>query len=280
MASILATGLLRQKSNGARNRTLKYIITILNEKHLPLVMALQAVIVQNLGRPDLLQSFSYDFMKQHMGRQGAVLGVFVENRLAAFRNLYYPHPWEKEWNLGLDLGLPEDELTKVANLQMVCVHPRFRGNGLAMKMNRISLELLLERGAHHHVCATVSPYNIWNIPILLKCGFRIVKLKRKYGGKLRYIVHQDLRGPVLFNDRSAIPVRLGDHDTQKKWLASGYCGVALCRRDVGRGEDSAGLLDLVFKAPFGENIMSSRWLGSHGAAVSASTRPPVPRPGC
>ena len=173
MGSILASGLLKPKRNGARNRTLKYIITLLGEKHLAQVMALQAVIVQNLGRPDMLQSFSRDFMKQHMGRQGAALGVFVENRLAAFRNLYYPDPWEKEWNLGLDLGLAGEELAKVANLQMVCVHPRFRGNGLAFEMNRISLRLLRESGTRHHVCATVSPYNIWNIPILLKSGFRI-----------------------------------------------------------------------------------------------------------
>jgi len=161
MNTILATGLLRRESQNTRARTSAYRIAYLEEKHLPLVMQLQEKAVRNLSRPDLLQSFSYDFMKRHMGPQGVVLGVFVENRLVAFRNLYYPHPRDKEWNLGLDLDLPEEELGSVANLQMVCVHPHFRGNRLALIMNRVSLGLLRERGTHHHICATVSPYNIW-----------------------------------------------------------------------------------------------------------------------
>ena len=231
---------------------MEYAITYLDEKHLPLVMDLQEVIVQNLARPDLLQSFSYDFMKRHMGPQGVVLGVFVKNHLVAFRNLYFPDPWDAEWNLGLDLGLPEEELVNVANLQMVCVHPEFRGNSLAMKMNRVSLGLLREMGTHHHICATVSPYNIWNIPVLLKSGFRIAKLKNKYGGKVRYIVHQNFRNPLHFNDSSAVRVRLDDLDAQQKWFGSGFYGVALRKREDLKCEDPAGGFDLVFKSPESE----------------------------
>ncbi len=279
MNSILATGLLRKKSSGARSRVLEYCITYLDERHLPLVMALQEVIVQKLGRPDLLQPFSCDFMKQHMGRQGVVLGVFVENRLAAFRNLYYPDPWDKQWNLGLDLGLAEDELVKVANLQMVCVHPHFRGNALALKMNQISLGLLREAGTHHHVCATVSPYNIWNVPILLGSGFRIAKLKSKYGGKVRYIVHQDLRKPMVFNDGSAVKVCLNDLDTQKRWLDAGFYGVALCKRKSSIRENRVAGFDLVFKSRAEQNAvpfdltLPTWWTGLHETAVAASARP-------
>jgi hypothetical protein len=249
MNNVLAAGFLKQKSQNPRNRALEYFINYLDEKHLPLVMQLQEVIVQNLARPDLLQSFSYDFMKRHMGPQGVVLGVFVEKQLAAFRNLYFPDPKDAEWNLGLDLGLPEEELVHVANLQMVCVHPRFRGNALALKMNRVSLGLLRERGTHRHICATVSPYNIWNIPVLLDSGFKIAKLKNKYGGKVRYIVHQDLRTPFHFNDDSAAQVRLDDLEAQKKWFDAGYYGVALNKRENPDRQNPAGGFDLVFKSP-------------------------------
>lgn len=125
----------------------------------------------------MLQSFSEDFMKQHLEPLGFAIGVFLENRLAAFLNVYYPASMDKEWNLGIDAGLTGADLRHVANLQMVCVHPRFRGNALATKMNRIALKLLRQRGTHHHICATVSPDNIWNIPALLKSDFHIVKLK-------------------------------------------------------------------------------------------------------
>lgn len=249
MNSILETGLLRQRGQDSRSHALEYSITYLDEKHLPLMMQLQENIVQNLARRDLLQSFSYDFMKHHMGPQGVVLGVFVKKQLVAFRNLYFPDPWDAEWNLGMDLGLPKKELVNVANLQMVCVHPSFRGNSLALKMNRVSLGLLRERGTHHHICATVSPYNIWNIPVLLDCGFRVARLKNKYGGKVRYIVHQDLRKPFHFNDDSAVKVRLNNLDAQKKWFDAGFYGVALNKREDPDLKEPAGGFDLVFKSP-------------------------------
>ena len=247
MSTILAAGWLRKRSQGARTQALKYTVGFLNEKHLPLVMTLQEIIIQRLQRPDLLQPFPCDFMKQHMGHQGVVLGVFVEHRLAAFRNIYFPASGDKEWNLGRDLGLSEEDLTKVANLQMVCVHPDYRGNGLALKMNQVSLGLLRERGFHRHICATVSPYNVWNLPVLLASGFRVVALKSKYGGKLRYIVYQDLQRPFLFDDNSAFEVQLDDFNTQKKWLDAGFYGVALDKRENKPGEAFLSGFDLVLK---------------------------------
>lgn len=249
MGTILETGFLSQKDHDNQIRKKVYNIIFLDENHLPTVMALQEVVVRNLASPDWLQSFSYDFMKQHMGYKGIVLGVFVENRLAGFRNLYYPDPWDKEWNLGIDLGLAETELSHVANLQLVCVHPRFRGNALAMKMNRIALGLLCKKGIHHHVCATVSPYNIWNITILLANGFYIARLKKKYGGKIRYVVYQNLRKPALFDDSSFIEVPLEDLDAQQKLLNSGYYGTALNKKKRIKHEDPCKSFDLVFKAP-------------------------------
>ena len=249
MQNILATGWLKKKDRTVHSKGLKYMITPLCEEHLPVIMALQECIIQNLGRSDLLQPFSCDFMRQHMGRQGMVLGVFAENRLVAFRNIYFPDPRDEEWNLGRDLALPEEALAKVANLQMVCVHPHFRGNGLALKMNQISLGLLRERGTHPHVCATVSPYNIWNLPILLNTGFRVAKLKNKYGGKLRYILHQDLHQPYLYHDDGVVHARLEDFDTQKKLFSAGFSGVALLRRESSDRDNPSAGLDIVFKLP-------------------------------
>ena len=265
---------------------MEYKITYLDEKHLPLVMQLQEVIVQNLTRPDLLQAFSSDFMKRHMGTQGIVLGVFVEDHLAAFRNIYFPDPWDAEWNLGRDLGLPDEELASVANLQMVCVHPRFRGNSLALKMNRVSLGLLRERGAQHHICATVSPFNIWNIPVLLASGFRIAKLKNKYGGKVRYIVHQNLRAPFYFKDHGGVKVPLEDLDAQKKWLESGFYGVGLNKRINTDQIASAADFDLVLKSPVGRqaapfDLPTPAWwhwpqeIEDNAAAAANTHCPPV-----
>ena len=249
MQNILATGWLKPKKRSVHSKVLPYAVVPLGEAHLPVVMALQECIIQNLGQPDLLQPFSCDFMRQHMGRRGMVLGVFAEGRLVAFRNIYFPDPLDEEWNLGLDLALPKEALEKVANLQMVCVHPRFRGNGLALKMNQISLGLLRQSSTHPHVCATVSPYNVWNLPILLGTGFRVAKLKNKYGGKLRYILYQDLNKPYSFHDEGVVQVHLEDFDTQQKLFSAGFSGVALLKREnPGRHNPAAGL-DMLFKLP-------------------------------
>jgi hypothetical protein len=246
MQRVLETGWLRPKHEETRGRRVRYRMACLDENYLPQVMELQSLICQVLQRPDLLHPFSKDFMMQHMGRQGTVLGVFVKDRLVAFRNLYYPSPEDRQWNLGLDIGLSKAKLAQVVNLQMVCVHPDFRGNRLALKMNRTALRLLRAHKTHPHVCATVSPFNIWNIPVLLSCGFSIVKLKRKYGGKIRYIVYQNLIKPLNFVLGGVERVALDDLETQRRLLDSGYFGVNVRPGSLAGGGSGTGL-ELVFK---------------------------------
>jgi hypothetical protein len=282
MQPSITTGWLRQKSDETQDRLVRYKVARLDESRLPQAMDLQKIICGNLQRPDLLQSFTKDFMKQHLGDSGVVLGVFVKERLIAFRNLYYPDPNDSEWNLGIDLNLAEDQLTKVVNFQMVCVHPDFRGNRLALMLNRMALQILRERGTHPHVCATVSPYNIWNIPVLLTTGFHIARLKIKYGDKVRYIVHQDLYNRRRFDDDSAVDVCLDDLNTQMRLLDAGFYGVQLKQRESTDRKDLTAGFNLVFKRPieiekkpYTSKMFSLRdisWLGPIAAAPKAVSR--------
>lgn len=272
MQPIITTGWLRQKRNRTQNRMVRYKVARLDESQLPQVMALQKIICRNLQRHDLLQTFTKDFMKQHFGRRGVALGVFVEKRLIAFRNLYYPEPTDIEWNLGIDLDLAGDRLTQVVNLQMVCVHPDLRGNQLALMLNRIALKILHNRGTHPHICATVSPYNIWNIPILLATGFHIARLKMKYDGKVRYIVHQHLFNRLRFDDNSAVNVYLDDLDTQKRLLDDGFYGVQLKqKKPISRKNFTAGF-NLVFKRPMEneKDLLNIRWRRSSAKHMSTT----------
>ncbi len=279
MQPTLKAGWIRQKSNETQDRMVPYRISRLDESQLPQVMALQKIICRHLQRPDLLHAFPQDFMKQHMGHRGVVLGVFVQERLVAFRNLYYPKPNDSEWNLGIDLNLAGDQLSQVVNLQMVCVHPDFRGNHLALILNRIALQILRNRRAHPHVCATVSPSNIWNIPVLLASGFHIARLKMKYDGKIRYIVHQHLYNRRRFDDSSAVKVCLDDLDTQKRLLDAGFYGVQLTQRKLFRRKNFTAGFHLVFKQPVANekksytsqmfSLLDISWQGSIAAAVQS-----------
>jgi ribosomal protein S18 acetylase RimI-like enzyme len=258
MQPVLDTGTIEKKLGSGTKQKHPYEMMLLEEQHLPQIMGLQKLIIENLNRPELMASIAYDFMKEHVERQGFILGVFVQERLVAFLNIYYPNRRDKEFNLGRDIGFAEDQSTRFANFQMVCVHPGFRGNELADKMNRMALNLLQQKGTCEHVCATVSPYNVCSVRILLNCGFRISRIKMKYGGKLRYIVHQNLYTPMEFTDDEAVYARLDDLDTQKEIFNSGRYGVALAHLQELDSDLKKDLLSrsfVIFKRPSDEQLV-------------------------
>lgn len=250
----IESGILKVKEGVGRGKERAYSITALEKSDLPQVMALQDIIVQHLHCSSLLEPFSSEFMCEHLGKRGFVLGVFSGGDLVGFRNVYFPAAHDSEWNLGRDIGLSGAQLEKVANLQMICVHPDYRGNGLALKMNRLALQILRERGSHDHICATVSPQNIWNLPVLLASGFHIRRLKLKYGGKLRFIAYKRLKTPVHFYDTPVAKVPLNALDTHKQLLDAGYYAVDLVPISPLEVEDAtkACRYELVFRRPVSE----------------------------
>lgn len=189
------------------------------------VMALQRRILASLARPDLLQPFAETFMRRHFREQGRVVGALCAGRLVGFRCLYFPDPEDREWNLGFDLGIEPEERRRLANLQMLCVDPRFRGLGLGLAMNRHALRLLRRRPELRHLCATVSPHNAWNLRILFATGLRVRRLKEKYGGKLRYVMHRSLRPAPPPCDGERRTVARTDFATQSRLLARGWIGL-------------------------------------------------------
>jgi hypothetical protein len=224
-----------------------YEIRILDASYLSEIIKLQQVIIEGLPRGDMLQSFSDSFMKEHIGGKGFILGVVSGGSIIAFRNVYFPDMDDPEWNLGIDLGLPENSLCKTANFQMVCVHPDFLGNSLALVMNRHAISILRRMEPYEHLCATVSPYNFWNIKILLDSGFVIKKLKTKYGGKLRYIVHQNLKNPGMFPSDPELMVSLTDFMKQEKLFDAGWSGIMLTGSQV-RGSGFAEIPKTAFES--------------------------------
>jgi RimJ/RimL family protein N-acetyltransferase len=239
MSSILEKGTIKRrrtekvetKKTGETERgespSVPYTMRYLDESYLEQVCDLQETICQYLPSPDLLQPFAPDFMCQHVRDKGRIIGVFTEQGLIAFRAFYFPDIDDHEWNLGYDIGLQGSELAKVANLQMVCVNPLYRGNQLGLKMNRHAIRFLKEETDYIHLCATVHPRNHWNVKILMKSGFVIRNLKEKYGGKLRYIVYQNLREPIKIMSKDKVFVKHMDIDEQKKVLKRGFLGIDL-----------------------------------------------------
>lgn len=231
MSRTIEQGVIDERRINTPRQPRQFRMQLLDDRYLDEVMALQAVIVDRLSRKEMLEAFSKTFMHSHFDKKGFVIGILVNHRLIAFRNVYFPDKDDLEWNLGLDLGFSESACKKLANFQMVCVHPDFRGNHLARKMNRQAIDIIRKNKKIVHLLATVSPYNYWNINILFKSGFVICTLKEKYRGKLRYIVYQNLTTPLemppgtLKGKTHAVP--LTDFKKQEELLGTGFYGFEL-----------------------------------------------------
>ncbi len=239
MSRTIGQGIIYERRVNKPKEPRQFKMQLLDDHCLDEVMALQAVIVNRLSMKEMLEPFSKKFMQSHFDIKGFVIGILVNNRLIAFRTVYFPDKDDLEWNLGLDLGFSESECKKLANLQMVCVHPDFRGNHLARKMNRHAIEIIRTEKKIVHLLATVSPHNYWNVDILLKSGFVICALKEKYRGKLRYIVYQNLTRPLkippgTLKDKPRA-VELADFKKQNELLGTGFYGFELRKIPGDRG---------------------------------------------
>jgi hypothetical protein len=222
--SILETGVVHRRDTG---EPCGYTMRRLDLSYLPQMMQLQETIKSHLSDPHLMHSFSEDFMRLHLGEKGFSLGVIIHDELIAFRNTYFPDRDEPEWNLGPDLGLPARFFNSLVNLQFSCVHPVFRGNNLGYTMMHCALKSIKAMEKFSFCCATVSPYNIWSLDILLRNKFAVRCLKNKYEEKLRYIVCQNLSNPDELKMLDPVTVNLTDFKRQRELFAQGFAGVAI-----------------------------------------------------
>ena len=82
MAGILESGSMR-KISGGKKEQVPFEMRVLDGNWLDATMRIQDVIVERLSRPDLLESFSREFMRLHFGEKGRVLGIVADGELVA-----------------------------------------------------------------------------------------------------------------------------------------------------------------------------------------------------
>lgn len=194
---------------------------VLDDSYLSSIMTLQEMIVEDLKDSNIFQSDSAEFIQRCLKTHGKIIGIIVKDRLIAFRVIYFPGHFDD--NLGIELAFPEKILSQVAHLETVVVHPDYRGNSLALKMNYQALNVM-KTLKYHHACVTVSPKNFYNLRIVFQLGFIIKKLKIKYGDKLRYILHKNLEEELSFNPKDSIVIPSTDIEAQQNALQQGLVG--------------------------------------------------------
>ncbi len=202
-----------------------YEVHLLNESHIQKLMTLQLEVVEALEDKAILQPLDEGELNFILRGNGVMIGVFVEEKLIAFRALLQPELDDE--HLGYDIGLTtEDELKKILYQEISNVHPAYRGYGLQRTMADIIMQQV-DLTKFNVVCATVMPGNIASLKDKFSQGMHVAALKLKYGGKLRYVFMKDLmrEGSVAWQQERFVP--MDDTKGQQALLKSGFVGKSM-----------------------------------------------------
>ncbi|MDY0394992.1 hypothetical protein RWE15_11815 [Virgibacillus halophilus] len=206
-----------------------YTIRYITENDVPALLELQEKVSQSLAISAHLQPLSTAEFSYILSEHGMIAGVFLEEKLIGFRAMLIPEIDEE--HLGLDCGISTEELPRVMYSEISCIDPEYRGNHLQTTMGRL-LFRLVDRERFHYVCATAAPLNIPSIKDKLKLDMKIVGLKEKYDGKLRYILLKELTDSEQAETvKDQVLAEMADIPGQQKLLLDGYLGVSIIQKN-------------------------------------------------
>lgn len=192
---------------------------------IPKINRLQDTVVEKLHDSNMLVTLSDSEIQHILLDGGLFIGVFIKERLIACRAFLIPDIDDPE-HLGYDARIPKGEFPEVIYSEISMVDPSYRGNRLQTFMGKILIELV-KQSNFKYVLTTVAPNNIPSLKDKFALGMRIVHVKEKYGGKLRFIlyrhVHKTSELPV--KDERLVPI--DNMKLQEKLLKLGYCGIEI-----------------------------------------------------
>ena len=165
--------------------------------------------VRSMERPEWFVSDDETFIREHIEKKGftmvaerqigendpeaetAPLVPFAPftSRIGAFLIVKFPGLSEK--NLGHILGMPNEQLLKVAHMESAAVLPSWRGMGLQGRLLKAAEKELLG-GPHTRLMATVHPDNRFSLENFLREGYEVKATVRRYGGLLRHVLLKDV----------------------------------------------------------------------------------------
>lgn len=184
---------LKIKSNNKHVESVLCDLREMQVEDVTQVLALQDVVLNSLIDKKLFYPDTRQFYEETiLNEDNLVQGIFHGDVLVAFSIMLVPGIDSSD-NLGKDIGISGDDLSKVAHLEMVMVDPSFRGNGL----QRFFINERLKHAENNNlspVLTTVDPNNSASLYNLQSCGLEIVRAHvEKYGDKIRHILKRDFR---------------------------------------------------------------------------------------
>lgn len=150
---------------------------------------LMASVRQSMDHKEWLYLDSPDEVRDMMRDGTMALWVAADGRriVGAFDVLY---PQYASFNYGYTIGLSNEELLQVVNMDTAVVDPEYRGLGLQYRLMQCAQNELAQTGRHILMC-TVHPENQYSLNNVLAQGYTICKTVNMYGS-VRHILRKDI----------------------------------------------------------------------------------------
>ena len=232
---IVKEGRLFRERHG-KNEYENYVAKLISHDHLDEMVELIQRVYDALPLKEVLMVDSYEDMKNDMDNGAKVIGIFGEaEQMIAYR--YVSFPGKAKHSLGYDVGINEDELEQLCQLETTVVDPPYRGNNLQSMTLGLMIPIVTAEGYKHLAC-TISPYNYYSVNNIMKHNLKIKVLTKKYGtlpdnsdGLWRYILHTNLSEKTRKPVNNKIVVQMSEIEKQLELLKNGYIGYSLNHKD-------------------------------------------------
>ncbi|MBW6409339.1 GNAT family N-acetyltransferase [Clostridium weizhouense] len=177
---------LNRKDGAKVSAELKF----LDKSYIGKILELQEDIMKGIEDKQLYVASSEDEFINYFNT-GKAIGYVTKDTKELVAVGVYRNVGLKEDNYGHDLGLKDEELLNVGQVELTIVKEEFRGNRL-QKILCQHLEKIAKENKTPIMCATASPYNKHSVNTFKALGYRVEKDKLKYGGLRRYVLVKDL----------------------------------------------------------------------------------------
>ncbi len=208
-----------------------YVLRVLDKDDLLAVMQLQHSLVASMEQKELYVPISETEMLFLLEGNGEALGLFIENKMYAACSLL--HKVDHENNMACELDFNQEELARVAQLELSLVDLALRGYKLQYKMASILAERLQKQSQIRYLFTTVSPYNYPSIETVTSMGLYIAKLCRMYYSWDRYVVYKDFEQPIKLDKSNVIILPNTAWAKQQELLHNGYRGFSQFQDEEG-----------------------------------------------
>lgn len=177
-------------------RMTKFVFRMAGIEDVPVIDDMNRQAKAGVPDPDWFEAEDMEFMRRHISEEGfTILAQPADDRTKTAAFLVVRFPGKAEDNLGEYLELSDEEMQKVAHLEIAVVSPEFRGNSLQYKLLAEAQRILEHEWNEREIrylMATVHPENVYSLRNIERLGMKIAADVIKYGGKRRFVMWKNL----------------------------------------------------------------------------------------